>query len=146
MLVGACGLTKREKYVADTNAQIKVVYEKSEELAQAIYQVPDEPTGPESFSELIATYNTYRAEVDELNTRIHDLVEVVPELADHLRESYDPEVSEALNHCDAAVDVFAETDATEEDYQVALTGLCLCIERFAEAVTAVSREYARVAG
>jgi len=145
-LVTACGLSEREKTVADTNAQIETVYQRSEELARAIYELPEEPTGPESFGSVNTAYRSYREEVERLNVLIHRLGGLIPELNEHLRTQFDPTAEEALTRCDAAVSVFEEPAATEADYQEALTVMCLCIERYANAVTAVSQAYARLAG
>jgi hypothetical protein len=145
-LASACGLNQREKAVAETNAQIEVVYHESEALARAIYDLPDQPQGPEAFAGLLTAYSSYRLEVDRLNVMIHRLGGLVPELNDHLRERFDPESEEALNRCESAVEVFQSPDATEAEYQEALTALCLCVERYAATVTAVSQQYARLAG
>lgn len=144
MIVTACGLSNRERYVAETNAQIEKVYEESEALARAIYELPDEPSGPESFSGVISAYESYRVEVERLNVLVHRLGEVVPELTDHLAEHFDPAVADTHDSCNAAVSVFQSPSATEDEYQEALTSMCLCIERYAEAVTEVSRAYARI--
>lgn len=141
-----CGLSQREKYVADTNAQILTVRETSDQLAQAIAELPDEPSGPESFTALIAAYRAYRQEVDRLNVLIHRLAEVVPELTEHLRDAFDPDMGDALDRCTSAVTTFEQAEGTDQGYRQALTSMCLCIERYAAAVTAVSREYARLAG
>jgi hypothetical protein len=145
MIVAACGLNEREKSVAETNAQIETVYQQSELLARAIYELPDEPNGPASFATVVAAYQGYRTEVNRLNVLIHNLSEVVPELAEHLRTNFDPAAEEALSRCDTAVTVFENAAATAEEYQEALTSLCLCVERYAESVTAVSQAYARLA-
>ena len=142
----ACGLNERERHVAETNAQIEEVRQQSLALARAIYVLPDRPTGPESFADVIGTYEAYRAEVDRLNVLIHGLGEVSPEITDHLREIFDREVDTAVSGGDDSVSLFDQPDATVEDYQEALTLLCLSVERYAEAVTAVSQEYNRLAG
>jgi len=145
-IVSACGLNQREKAVADTNAQIEAVYDQSESLANAIYALPEQLDGPESFETVISAYRLYRDEVNRLNVLIHRLGGIVPELNEHLRESFDPEVEASLARCDAAIEVFEGEDASAEAYQEALTAMCLCIERYAAAVTSVSQEYARLAG
>lgn len=145
-LASSCGLNQRDKAVADTNAQIERVYEQSEFLARAIYDLPDQPDGPESFGRLLAAYQDYRQEVNRLNVMIRRLSGVVPELTEHLRDQFDPEATESLERCDSAVLVFQQTEVGEAEYQQALTAVCLCVERYAAAVTAVSQEYARLVG
>jgi hypothetical protein len=146
MLVSACGLNQREKAVAETNAQIEVVYRQSEVLARTIYELPDEPTGPEAFTPLLGAYTAYRQEVDRLNVMLHRLGGLVPELNEHLRSHFDPETEDALDRCESAIEIFESPAATETEYQEALTAICLCVERYAAAVTAVSQQYARLAG
>jgi hypothetical protein len=145
-IVTACGLNQREQAVAETNAQIEAVYDQSESLANTIYQLPDQPTGPESFTPIISAYRAYRDEVNRLNVLLHRLGGIVPELNGHLRTSFDPEAEASLGRCDDAIAIFEQSDASPEAYQEALTAMCLCIESYADAVTAVSQEYARVAG
>ena len=142
----ACGLSERERHVAETNSQIEEVRQQSLALARAIYVLPDRPTGPESFVDVISTYHEYRTEVDRLNVLIHSLGEVSPEITDHLREIFDREVDAAVSGGDESVTLFDLAGATVDDYQEALTMLCLSVERYAEAVTAVSQEYNRLAG
>ena len=132
--------------MAETNAQIEEVRQQSLALARAIYVLPDRPTGPESFTDVIDTYQEYRAEVDRLNVLIHGLGEVSPEITDHLRDVFDHEVDSAVIGGDESVTLFDQPGSTVEDYQEALTMLCLSVERYAEAVTAVSQEYNRLAG
>ncbi|MBN1947148.1 MAG: hypothetical protein JW797_15870 [Bradymonadales bacterium] len=143
-LGSSCGLNKREAYLADTNSQIQVVYELSEHLAREIYNLPDQLEGSEDFQTVTAAYQAYRLEVNRLNQLIHRLCEVIPELNEHLRTAFDPTVAEALTLGDDAVAVFQQPAAERTDYQNALTQLCLSIERYAGAVTALSREYARL--
>ena len=145
-LGSACGQSKREAYLADTNAQIQVVYELSENLAREIYNLPDHLSGTEDFQAIIHAYQAYREEVNRLNIMIHRLSEVVPSLTDHLRTTFDPGVEEALALGEAAVAVFQQLGADRVIYQQALTQLCLSIERYATAETALSREYARLMG
>ncbi len=145
-IVTACGLNQREQAVAETNTQIEAVYGQSEALANAIYLLPEQLEGPESFDPVVSAYRLYRDEVNRLNVLVHRLGGIVPELNEHLRVSFDPEVEASLVRCDSAIEVFEQPDASTEAYQEALTAMCLCIERYAAAVTAVSQEYARLAG
>ncbi len=138
--LGACGLSQREKQIAATNSQIIQVGQESEALAAAIYDTPDVPEGPESFAGVLTAYRSYRAEVDRLNVQLHRLGEVVPALTPHLGEEFDPNVESALAHCDTAVAVL-ESPADDTTYRSALTSMGLCIEEYAAAVTAVSRQY-----
>jgi hypothetical protein len=146
MALASCGLSQRERAIAEANAQIMTVDEASQALARAIYDLPEAPSSGEHFAGVMAAYRGYRQEVDRLYLQIHQLGEVIPELNAHIRESFDPEVSDAMDRCEAAVTVFEQPQASEEAYREALTSLCLCVERHAAAVTAVSREYARLAG
>ena len=121
MTLSSCGLSQRERAIADTNAQIVMVDQTSEALARSIYDLPEVPNTADHFEAVTAAYQAYRQEVDR-------------------------EVESALRRCESAVTVFVQPDADEEGYREALTSLCLCVERYAAAVTAVSREYARLAG
>lgn len=146
LTVAGCGLNQREQQIADTNQQILVVRQRSEDLAAAIYALPDEPQGPEDFTEVVATYEGYRTAVDRLSVLIRRLGEILPHLTTHLSESFDPEVEAALDRCESAVEVFQGPQVEDAVYQSALTSLCLCVEQYAAAVTAVSRQYSRLAG
>ncbi|MCA9563179.1 MAG: hypothetical protein KC561_06805, partial [Myxococcales bacterium] len=139
-------LSEREKHVADTNAQIAAVRRQSEVLAQAIYDLPDAPEASADFAPLFTAYQAYRQEVDRLNNLIHQLAAVAPDLTEHLRDSFDPAMEEANALCDDSIATFRDEESDPSDYQRALTSLCLCVERYASAVTAVSRAYANLPG
>ena len=144
--MAGCGLNQREQQIAETNEQIVEVRQRSEDLAAAIYALPDDPQGPEAFAEVVSAYDGYRDAVDRLDVLIRRLGEILPRLTGHLSESFDPEVEAALGRCESAVAVFRGPQAEDATYQSALTSLCLCVEEYAAAVTAVSRQYSRLAG
>ena len=146
LTLAACGLNQREQQIADTNAQIQVVYQASEALAGAIGDLPDDAAGSEHFSGVVQAYASYRTAVDQLNVMLRRLGEIIPDLTDHLSESFDIEVNGALERCDSAIAVLEGPAVDDATYLDALTSLCLCVERYAETVTAVSREYSRLAG
>jgi hypothetical protein len=140
-----CSLGPRERLVVDMNVKVQEVEAAAGAVSEEIYNLLDEPTGPDSFTALIAAYRSYRESADALVDVVHQLPELAPELTEHISSSFDPAVTEALAGCVEAVTAFESAESDDTQCREALATLSLCIEHYGDALNELAREYGRVA-
>lgn len=142
-LLTACGLSDRERAVADVNENIREVEASGQAVAEVIAQLPDRELESDDFDELRSSLTTYMAGMDLLNAAMRSLGEHVEELRDHVETTFRPSAEAAAGSCQAAIDTFDAEGASQEDYQRAVTRIGQCLERYATAVSNVKAAHDR---
>jgi uncharacterized protein YukE len=142
-LLTACGLSDRERAVADVNENIRAVEASGQRVAEVIAQLPDRELSKGDFEELRESLTEYLAGMDQLNAAMRSLGEQLEELRDHVEVRFRPSGEAAAHSCQAAIDAFQAEDATQEDYQRAITRIGQCLERYATAVSNVKAAHDR---
>ena len=142
-LLSACGLSDRERAVAEVNENIREVEAFGQAVAEVIAQLPDRELAKADFDDLRDSLTSYMAGMDLLNAAMRSLGENVEELHDHVETTFRPSAEAAAGSCQAAVDAFDADAATQEDYQRAITRIGQCLDRYATAVTNVKAAHDR---
>lgn len=141
-----CGLSERERAVADSNEAIRQVEQVSQEVAQKIADLPDAPLTPENVGGLREAVGRYLGQMEKLNVALRALGPHYPALQGYLNESFRPSAEAAAANCQEAIDSLAAPSTSQEDYRKSITRIGLCIERYATAVTNLAAEYNKLTG
>lgn len=139
----ACGLSDRERAVAQVNENIRAVEAFGQAVAEVIAQLPERELTSEDFDPLREALSVYLGGMDELNAAMRALGEHVEELREHVESTFRPSAEAAAGSCQAAIDAFEADGATQEEYQRAITRIGQCLERYATAVSNVKAAHDR---
>lgn len=143
-LVAACGLSERDRAVAAVNEGIRRVDAISHVIADLIAELPAEgDLTVAQFTELRTGLDEYMTSMDELNAAMRTLGERFEPLRGHVEEAFRPSAEAAASSCQQARDALADEDASQEDYQRAITRVGQCLERYAAAVANVKAAHDR---
>lgn len=85
----------------------------------------------------------YMASMDRLNAAMRRMSPFFDGLEAHVEEQFRPSAAAAANSCQQAYDALSDPDASQEDYQRAITRIGQCLERYAAAVSNVKAAHDR---
>ncbi len=142
-LLTACGLSERERAVSRVNEHIREVETAGQHVADVIAELPDSELAREDFTPLRSALSAYLLGMDNLNAAMRDLGEQVDELSEHISTSFRPSSEAAAASCQHAMDALEAEEASQEDFQRAITRIGQCLERYATAVSNVKAAHDR---
>jgi len=143
-LLGACGLTERERAVARVNEGIRAVETQSRQVVDAIAALPAGEVAADDFRGVRDALHGYMAQMEDLNASIRTLEDHFTTLQPAIREQFRPSAEAAAVSCQHALDALASPSSSQDDYRTAVTRIGQCIERYATAVTNLSAAYDRL--
>ncbi|MFT6400416.1 MAG: putative membrane protein YccC [Bradymonadia bacterium] len=141
--LAGCGLSDRERAVAHVNENIRTVEASGQAVAEVIAQLPERELTREDFDDLRGSLGVYLIGMDALNAAMRSLGEHVQELREHVEDTFRPSAEAAAGSCQAAIDAIDSEEASQEDYQRAITRIGQCLERYATAVSNVKAAHDR---
>jgi hypothetical protein len=143
-LLSACGLSERDRAVSAVNEEIRSVDTTSRLIAALNADLPlDEDLTPERVTPLREALGEYMASMDRLNAAMRAMAPFFDGLDAHVEEQFRPSAEAAANSCQQAYDALFDPEASQEDYQRAITRIGQCLERYAAAVSNVKAAHDR---
>lgn len=143
-MMAACGLSERERTVAQTNSALEDVDRSHQAITEAIAALSAQPAGERECSELLNSAQEYREHVATLDGAIRELGSTSEQLDAFVNETYLVKREEAESDCQQAVDLLEGEQPTDDEIRQAITLLGRCVTDYAEAFNEVVREYSQL--
>lgn len=144
-VLSACGVSSdRDRAVASANAAIIDVDRAGSDIAEAIAALSSQEGQGRDLSDVQEAGDAYLVATEKLNGAIRKMGDTNTQLQSYIHEHFLSAAEHAASDCQRALELLRNREISDPDLRSAITLLGRCIDRYANAVDGVSKEYAKI--